>query len=142
MSVVRKQKSRSVRLTPEEDTVLQRVSHVERLPETALLHKFVLDGLAHYRLEHACRAYARGEVNLSQAARYADVSVEEVMHELEQRGIDYGPTTEQFLDGLETLAAEFDAPELGQVVADLRERPELWEAGGSASPAGATEHPF
>jgi len=78
-------------------------------------------------LEHACRAYARGEVNLSQAARHADVSVEEMMRELEQRGIDYGPTTEQFLDRLETLAVEFDAPGLGQVAAELREHQELWE---------------
>jgi len=130
MTVARQERIKSVRLTPEEDTALQQVSRVERLPETALLQKFVLDGLARYRLEHACRAYARGEVNLSQAARHADVSVEEMMRELEQRGIDYGPTTAQFLDGLETLAVEFDAPALRQVATEMRERPELWEAGG------------
>ncbi len=90
------------------------------LDEVALLQKFVRDGLVRYRTGLAERAYANGELNLSDAARYAGIGVEEMMRELEWRGIDYGPTVEQFLDGLETLAEDFSVDELRQVAAEVR----------------------
>ncbi|TEU12175.1 MAG: hypothetical protein E3J21_21865, partial [Anaerolineales bacterium] len=89
--------------------------------EEALLKKFVREGLIRYRIEFAARAYARGELNLSGAARYAGIGVEEMMRELEQRGIDYGPTVEQFLDGLDTLAEDFGVEELHQVATEMRQ---------------------
>lgn len=113
---------RSIPLSIEEDSILRRVSAVEHLDEEALLQKFVRDGLARYRLEHAIRAYARGEVNLSQAARYADISVEEMMDEMATRGVYINTSVEQFLDGLETLADLFgSSEELRQVIAEMRQ---------------------
>lgn len=85
-----------------------------------LLQKFVRDGLGRHRIDLAVRAYANGELNLSGAARYAGIGVEEMMRKLERRGIDYGPTVEQFLDGLETLADDFGVDELRQVAAEMR----------------------
>ena len=108
-------------MTPIERETLRQISTVEHLDEEALLKKFVREGLSRYKIEFAARAYARGELNLSGAARHASIGVEEMMRELEQRGIDYGPTVEQFLDGLDTLAEDFGVEELHQVATEMRQ---------------------
>lgn len=113
----------TVTLSASEVEALKRISHVEHLDEAALVNKFVRDGLVRYRLEHAIRAYARGEVTLSQAARYAEVSVEDMMNEMEARGIYLSTTIPQFLDGLENLANAFGgSPELHQLIRDWRDQ--------------------
>lgn len=71
----------------------------------------VLESLARRRLEWACAACARGEIDLSSVARYAGVSIYEMMDELRRRGIEM-LSVEQFLDGLENLADLFELPEL------------------------------
>ena len=68
------------------------------------------------RLEHACALYQRGQLNLSGAARYANVGVEQMMRELTRRGIAHSPSVEQFADSLETLADLFDKDELRAAV--------------------------
>lgn len=121
MTTATRQSDLTIPLTPIERETLQQISTVEHLDEEALLKKFVREGLIRYKIEFAARAYARGELNLSGAARYAGIGVEEMMHELEQRGIDYGPTVEQFLDGLDTLAEDFGVEELHQVATEMRQ---------------------
>ncbi len=121
MTTATRQGDLTIPLTPIERETLRQISTVEHLDEEALLKKFVREGLIRYRIEFAARAYARGELNLSGAARYAGIGVEEMMRELEQRGIDYGPTVEQFLDGLDTLAEDFGVEELHQVATEMRQ---------------------
>lgn len=91
--------------------------------EKEILHPLVAESLSHRRLEWACAAYACGEIDLSAAARYADVSVYEIMDELRRRGIEM-VSVEQFLDGLENLADLFELPELREVSIELRGEPE------------------
>lgn len=111
--------TKTIRLSPEEEMALEQISREEHLPESTLLKKLVLDGLARRRLEWACAAYQRGELTLSSAARYADTSVYEMMDELKRRGIEIVSPT-QFLDGLDDLADLFDMPELRAVAGELR----------------------
>ncbi len=113
-----------VRLTDQEISVLRQLSQAENLPQDVLLRKWVLDGLNRMRLERACTAYERGELNLSGAAHYAGIGVERMMRELTRRGIDHGPSTEQFVDGLETLADLFGKDELRGAAAHVREQEE------------------
>jgi len=112
----------SVRLTPQEISVLRQLSQAERLPEDVLLRKWVLDGLYQMRLERACTAYHQGDLNLSGAARYAGVGVERMMRELTRRGIDHSPSVEQFTDGLETLADLFGKEELRTAATYVRQQ--------------------
>ena len=70
-------------------------------------HGQVFKDLNYIRLERACTAYERCELNLSGAAHYTGIGVERMMRELTRWGIDHGPSTEQFVDGLETLADLF-----------------------------------
>jgi len=115
--------TRTIHLSHQEDMTLRQMSREEHVPETALLKKLVLESLTRRRLEWACRAYARGELDLSRAARYADVDIYEMMDELRRRGIQM-ISTEQFLDGLENLADLFELPELREAATELRGRPE------------------
>jgi hypothetical protein len=71
---------------------------------------------------NACTLYERGRLNLSGAARYAGVGVEQMMQELTRRGIDHSPSVEQFVDGLETLADLFDKDELRAAATEVRQQ--------------------
>lgn len=112
--------TREIQLTDVEDKQLRQLSQAEHLPEDVLLRKWVLEGLSHMRLERACTLYERGRLNLSGAARYAGIGVEQMMQELRRRGIDHSPSVEQFVDGLETLADLFEKDELRTAAAEVR----------------------
>jgi hypothetical protein len=117
--------ARKIQLTDEEDKRLRQLSQVEHLPEDILLRKWVLEGLARMRLERACALYQRGQLNLSGAAHYAGIGVEQMMRELTRRGIEHSPSIEQFVDGLETLADIFDKDELRSAAAEVRRQERL-----------------
>jgi predicted HTH domain antitoxin len=103
---------------------LRQLSQAEHLPEDVLLRKWVLEGLDRMRLARACALYERGQLNLGGAARYAGIGVEQMMRELTQRGIDHGPSVEQFVDGLETLADLFGKDELRTAADKVRRQEE------------------
>jgi len=111
--------TKTIRLSPEERLALEQLSREEHLPESTLLKKLVLDGLARRRLDWACAAYARGEIDIRSAARYAGLSIYEMLDELKRRDIEI-VSPEQFLDGLADLADLFDLPELREVAGELR----------------------
>ena len=111
--------TKTIRLSPEEGMALEQLSREEHLPESTLLKKLVLDGLALRRLDWACAAYARGEINIRGASHYAGLSVYEMVDELKRRDIEI-VSPEQFLDGLADLADLFDLPELREVAGELR----------------------
>jgi hypothetical protein len=87
------------------------------------MRKLILDGLALYQLEKACQAYARKELNLSAAARYAGVSIYEMMSELEKRSIPVNASVEKFLDGIQNFAEAFgSSPALQQALAEAQQK--------------------
>jgi predicted HTH domain antitoxin len=113
--------TKSIRFAPEDSELLKRISKAQHLSEAALMKKFVLEGIARYRLEEAIRAYSQGEVDLSAAAYHAGISVYRMLNELQRRGITPSAATEKFLDGLETLAETFGGSEaLFQTIAEMR----------------------
>ena len=110
--------TKSVRLSAEENAVLQRISAREFLPEGTLMRKLLLEGLARHRLEQAIGDYEMGDLNLGEAAQRAGVSVQRMMAELDRRGISLG-TEEHVRSSLHTLAELFGAsPELRQIIAE------------------------
>jgi predicted HTH domain antitoxin len=122
MSVKRsaKQLTKSVRFSEEEATWIEQVSRREHLPEGTLMRKLVLDGLAELRLEQAVADYAAGDLNLTEAAHRAGVSVRRLMTELERRGVEL-LDARHMAASLETLADLFGgSPELRLTLDDLR----------------------
>jgi len=87
------------------------------------MKRFILEGLARYRLEEAIQAYSRGEIDLSAAARHAGVSVYQMLTEVQRRDITPPAARDKFLAGLETLAQTFGGSEaLTRTIAEMRQQ--------------------
>jgi predicted HTH domain antitoxin len=115
-----KQVTKSVRFSPEESAVIERVSEREHLPEGTLMRKLVLEGLARYRLEQAIADYESGEINLGEAAHAAGVSIRRMMVELEHRGTGLRGEA-HVVTSLENLTALFGgSQEMHETIAMLR----------------------
>lgn len=99
--------TKSIRLESADSDLLAEISQAEGVSESAILRKFVREGINSYRVERAIQAYQRGEVDMQSAARYASVSVYHLMVELEKRDITPPAATEKFVDGLKTLVETF-----------------------------------
>jgi len=106
-------------MNEEEERAVEQMSREEHLSETALLKKLVSESLARRRLDWACAAYARGEIDIRGAAHYAGLNIYEMLDELKRRDVEI-VSPEQFLDGLADLADLFDMPELREVASELR----------------------
>lgn len=103
--------TKSVRLNYEENEKLKQISESEGLSEASVVRRFLLRGIAEYRLDQAIIAYERGEVDLSAAANHAEVSVYHMLTELEKRKISISAETEKFIDGLKSLVETFGGSE-------------------------------
>ena len=113
----------SIQLTPEEQKRVKQASRSTYLEENVLIKKWVLEGLARTRLDHACEAYRQGEMDISTASEYAEISSYEMMRELQKRGIEI-VQFDQVLDGLESLINTFGAsPEIRETLASYRTNP-------------------
>ncbi len=110
--------TKSVRISVEEEAILEKMSEAEGVSEAALLRRFVREGLAAHILEQAIVAYTRGEADLSAAAKFADVSVYHFMNELKQWDIAPPAEAEKFVDGLKTLVETFGGSEALQQTID------------------------
>jgi predicted HTH domain antitoxin len=100
---------KSVRLTEEEARLLRQISEAELISETALMRKFVLEGIRRYRLDQAIKRYQEGELDLSSAAQVAGLAIRELMQELHRRGVDiYGPE-HRLREGIRVLTEVFGA---------------------------------
>ena len=114
--------TKSIRLEKDESDILKQISQNEGVSEAAVLRKFVRQGMSAYLLKQAVTAYERGEADLSAAARYADVSVYEMMTELKRRDIAPPAEAEKFIDGLITLVETFGGSDvLRQTINNLEE---------------------
>jgi predicted HTH domain antitoxin len=111
--------TKTIRLSPEEERALEQMSREEHQSETVLLKKLVSESLARRRLDWACAAYARGEIDIRGAAHYAGLNIYEMLDELKRRDVEI-VSPEQFLNGLADLADLFDLPELREVAGELQ----------------------
>ena len=106
-----RQISKSIRLTPEEAEELARVCREEPVTEAALMKRWVLEGLARYKLEKAIAAYMRREVSIGEGAALAGVSYNRFEQELWNRRI-VVLEDPQFLETLASLGESFTRQKL------------------------------
>ena len=110
----------AIQLSEDESRTLAELSRRQHLPEAALLRKLVLDGLESCRLQQAVGDYERGAINLGEAAVRAGIAVEQMLAELDRRGIAIG-SADQVAEGLENLAELFGgSPELRAALTERR----------------------
>jgi len=113
--------SKSIRLTPEEAKELTKVCREEPVTESALMRRWVLEGLAHYKLEKAIAAYMRREVSIGEGAAMAGVSYNRFEQELWNRRI-VVLEDPQFLQTLASLGESFGLPQMPRAVRAVEQR--------------------
>lgn len=111
--------TKSVRLTPAESNAVSQLSQDQEITESAIMKRWILDGIRKARIEKAVHAYMNREVDLRGGAAIAEVSYNRFVREIEKRNIVI-LEDDHFLDGLLFLAEAFDSPRLRRAVESLQ----------------------
>lgn len=107
--------TKSIRLATEEAEALSNVARQTSISESALMKKWVLEGIRAHKLEGAIQAYMQRDVDLRGGADMADIALNRFMHEVQKRNI-IVLEDEYFLDRLGDLAETFESEALRQAV--------------------------
>ncbi len=114
--------TKSIRLSPQESAELTLLSEQNSLSESALMKKWIQDGIQAEKMERAIRAYMDRTTDLRGGAVIAGVSFNHFMHEVESRRIVIVDDDGHFLDRLSFLAEAFDAQDLRKAITTLRQQ--------------------
>ena len=114
--------TKSIRLAATEAKTLSNVARQTSISESALMKKWVLEGMRAYKLDTAVRAYMEREVDLRGGATMADISFNRFLHEVQKRNI-VVLEDDHFLDRLGELADIFDSDSLRKAVNEVATRP-------------------
>lgn len=107
--------TKSIRLAANEAEELGRVARQMSVSESALMKKWVLEGIRAYKLERAILAYMERRVDLRGGAAMADVSYNYFLHEVQKRNIVI-LDDDHFLHHLGELADSLGSDSLRQAV--------------------------
>jgi len=107
--------TKSIRLTRAEAEELTGVAHQTAASESALMKKWILEGVRAQKLERAIRAYMERKTDLRGGAAMAGVSYNRFLREVQKRHIII-LEDEHFLDRLAELADVFDSEPLRRAV--------------------------
>ncbi len=107
--------TKSVRLTKEEAAELARVAQQSAATESALMKKWVIEGMRAQKLQQAVQAYMQGSVDLRSGAALAEISYNRFLQELQARRVVILEDT-AFLDSLAWLSDAFDNQDLQDVL--------------------------
>ena len=111
--------TKSVRLSPTESQELAALSQQNAVSETALMKKWITEGLKAEKLDRAILAYQKRQVDLRSGAIMAGVSYNRFMREVESRNIIILDDDGHFFDRLLFLADSFSVPELRRAVEEI-----------------------
>jgi hypothetical protein len=107
--------TKSVRLTRAEAEELTGAARRAAASESALMKKWILEGIQTQKLERAIQAYMERETDLRGGATMADISYNRFLREVQNRSIVI-LEDEHFLDHLAELADVFDSEALRRAV--------------------------
>jgi hypothetical protein len=115
--------SKSIRLTRAEAEELTEVASRAAASESALMKKWILEGIQSQKLERAIRAYMERETDLRGGAAMAGVSFNHFLREVQKRHIII-LEDDHFLDRLTELADAFDSEPLRQAIERVASAPD------------------
>lgn len=79
--------TKSIRLSPAESSALADLSAKMSLSETALMKKWILEGMQAQKLDLAIQAYSQRKIDLRGGAKLAGVSYNRFIREIQERNI-------------------------------------------------------
>jgi hypothetical protein len=115
--------TKSIRLTSAEAEELTNVANQSAASESALMKKWILQGIQAHKLERAIQAYMDRETDLRGGAAMAEVSYNRFLRQVQNRNIII-LEDEHFLDRLEDLADAFDSETLHQAIDQVASTPD------------------
>jgi predicted HTH domain antitoxin len=86
---------------------LEEMAAAEHVDRTAIVRKLLTEGLARHRLDRALRLYGEGRISKARAAEMANVSIYEVMDEIERRGLRVPYTAADLREDVEMLRKRY-----------------------------------
>lgn len=104
--------NKSIRLSEDEVQELSLICETESLSESALMRRWVREGIYAYKLTKAVQLYQEAGYSLGQAVDATGVTQHDLMAELERRGLPMMRSWDQLDHAVATLAELFDQPEL------------------------------
>ncbi len=110
--------TKSVRLTSDEANALTNVAKQKTMTESALMKKWILEGIQTEKLERAIQAYMKRETDLRGGAALAGVSYNRFMKEVQDRNIVI-LDDDQFLERLYETAEMFQSHDLMEAIREL-----------------------
>ncbi len=115
--------TKSIRLSSTEAKELTNVANQSAASESALMKKWILEGIQVHKLERAIQAYMDRETDLRSGAVMAKVSYNRFLREIQKRHIII-LEDEYFLDRLEEIANTFDSEPLRRAVVQVVSTPD------------------
>jgi predicted HTH domain antitoxin len=113
---------KSIRLSPKDSQALLFVSQKTSIPQTALMKKWIKEGIQAQKLELALEAYIQRKTDLRGGAKMADVSYNRFAQEIEERRIIVLDDDGGFLERLQFLADAFDDEILREATREVVEQ--------------------
>jgi predicted HTH domain antitoxin len=110
--------TKSVRLTSDEANALTNVAKQKTMTESALMKKWILEGIQTEKLKRAIQAYMKRETDLRGGAALAGVSYKRFMKEVQDRNIVI-LDDDQFLERLYETAEMFQSRDLMEAIREL-----------------------
>ena len=117
--------TKSIRLSVKESEDLIKLGEQNSVSESALMKKWIQDGIQAKKMEIAIQAYMQRKTDLRGGAEMAEVSYNRFMHEVESRHIVILDNDGRFLDRLSFLAQAFNNSELQDAIKTLRAKDEV-----------------
>ncbi|MGB0387068.1 MAG: hypothetical protein ACPGWR_19810 [Ardenticatenaceae bacterium] len=111
--------TKSIRLSPKESQDLSFVSKKTSIPQSALMKKWVKEGIQAQKLELALDAYIQRKTDLRGGAKMAGVSYNRFAQEIEERRIIVLDDDGGFLERLQFLADAFDDEMLREAIKEV-----------------------
>jgi predicted HTH domain antitoxin len=110
--------TKSVRLTSDEANALTNVAKQKTMTESALMKKWIIEGIQTENLERAIQAYMKRETDLRGGVALAGISYNRFMEEVQDRNIVI-LDDDQFLERLYETAEMFQSRDLMEAIREL-----------------------
>lgn len=112
--------NKSIRLSEDEVHELSLICEAESLSESALMRRWVKEGLYGYKLGRAVQLYQEAGYSLGQAVDATGVTQHDLMAELERRGIRLMRSWDQLDRSMNALSALFGDSELAETFEEAK----------------------
>lgn len=91
----------TTRVPKEMDREIKDISKIEQLDKSAVIRRLLTDAIKKWRVEHALKQYKDGKITIAKAAKFAGVSLRQMMELASKGGIPFQYTIRELREDYE-----------------------------------------